>query len=183
MIECSSIGEKKQNISDELIKYVNYCNSYTEMYNCHRKNNFIIYNIPYNYKCPNKLDIYKSITATFFIIFIEELFSSIPWIIEYYSFYELILFLSITINNINQNNNFSLKETNNTSKINEDNNENNNIENIQREPTKTIIIENNNNFDNSNNNIEINNINNKDIFLNYIFYYYVTLVLIIHNFL
>ena len=39
MIECSSIGEKKQNISDELIKYVNYCNSYTEMYNCHRKNN------------------------------------------------------------------------------------------------------------------------------------------------
>ena len=165
MIECSSIGEKKQNISDELIKYVNYCNSYTEMYNCHRKNNFIIYNIPYNYKCPNKLDIYKSITATFFIIFIEELFSSIPWIIEYYSFYEIILSLSVSINNLNQINNFSLKETNNTSKINENNNnENDNIENIPREPTQTIIIENNNNFDNSKKNVIINNnIHNKDI--------------------
>jgi len=160
MIECSSMMENEQKISDELIEYVNYCYSYTEMYNCQRKNNFIIYNIPYNYKCPNKLDIYKSIIASFFIIFIEELFSSIPWIIEYYSFYELILSLSITINNINQINNLSLKETNNTSIINEGNNENDNIENIEREPTETIIFENNNN---SNNNITINNIYNNDI--------------------
>ena len=42
-------------------------------------------------------------------------------------------------------------------------NENDNIENIPREPTQTIIIENNNNFDNSKKNVAINNINNKDI--------------------
>jgi hypothetical protein len=165
MIDCSSIVEKKEKISDDLTKYVYYCNSYTKMYICQRKNNVIFYNIPYYYECPNKSDIYKSYIASFFIIFIDELISSIPWIIEYYSFYEIILSLSVPINNLNQINNLSLKETNNTSKINEDNNsnENNNIENIRRDPTQTIIIENNNNFDNSKKNVAINNINNKDI--------------------
>ena len=165
MVDCSSMDSNKEKISDELTSYFNYCNNYTKMYNCNRKNNFITYNIPYNYKCPNKSDIYKNFIASFFIIFIDELISSVPWIIEYYSFYEIILSLSISINNINHINNFSLKETNNTSKINENNNpnENDNIENIPREPTQTIIIENNNNFDNSNKNVTINNINNKDI--------------------
>lgn len=165
MIDCSSMDESKEKISDELTNYVHYCNGYTKMYNCQRKNNFIIYNIPYYYKCPYKSDIYKNFITTFFIIFIDELISSIPWIIEYYSFYEIILSLSVSINNLNQINNYSLKETNNTSKINENNNnENDNIENIPREQTQTIIIENNNNFDNSKKNVTINNnIHNKDI--------------------
>jgi hypothetical protein len=164
MIDCSSMEENKEKISDELTKYVHYCNSYTKMYNCHRKNNFIIYNIPYYYKCPNKSDIYRSFIASFFIIFIDEFISSIPWIIEYYLFYEIILSITVPINNLNQINNLSLKETNNTSKINEDNNSNeNDIENIRREPTQTIIIENKNNFDNSKKNVTINNIHNKDI--------------------
>ena len=49
---CSIFTLNNQNINNELNKYIDYCKGYTKMYICEKKDDFIFYQISYDYKCP-----------------------------------------------------------------------------------------------------------------------------------
>ena len=167
---CSEFIIDDQNINKDLINYVNFCKDYTKIYQCKKQDGYISYNIAYDYKCPNKSDVTLNYVFSFLFALFDSFISSIPWIFEYSGIKEIIYLLFGQINNFNQNNQ-SLKETNNTSKIDDNNNSNeNNSQIFKKEPTRTIIIDNNiykiNDINNSNsieNNIEILNINKNKI--------------------
>ena len=167
---CYDLIINRVQITNELINYINYCKSYTEMYFCERQKNVIYYGISYDYKCPNEFDIFFNFFLFFLFIIIDVFGYSIPWILENYAFNEIIFLLTFNINGINQNNNNSLKETNNTSKISNNDNSNgsrqeNNNEIFQRQSTKTIIIYNNNNKENKFNSNRNYFKNNNDILI------------------
>ena len=169
-IECFELGENEIYINNSIKQYVNYCKSYKKMYKCEKKDDFFEnYQNKYNDKCPSKSDVIFNYTFGFLFIFIDSFICSLPWLYEYYSYQDLILLLCLDFMDNHDRNNHSLRDTNNTSKINDNesnvNNGNNNINNNQsfeRQPTETIIVENNYNnnlnetkFDNRN---EINEI-------------------------
>ena len=150
---CSIYLFNTKNLNVELAKYIDYCSKYTTMYKCEKKHDFNLYRLSHNYKCPNKSDIYFSYAFAFIFIFIDSLLFSMPWLLKYFSIGDLIILLYREINNPNQ----SLNETSHTSKI-EDNSNNNNSLNFEKQPTRTIIIDNkmNNNINISNSNITKN---------------------------
>lgn len=158
-ITCSNLDVNNLKINDDIINYIEYCNEYTKIYECEKENNFLAYNIPYNYKCPNKSDVNLNYSLSFIFIFIDGFICSMPWLYEYYYIKDLLLLLSININNDN-NNNQSLNETNNTSKI----DDSNSSQNFEKQPTQTIIIDNLNYKDNKSDILSINKVkkdNNK----------------------
>ena len=150
---CSIYIFNTKNLNEELAKYIDYCSKYTTMYKCEKKHDFNLYRLSHNYKCPNKSDIYFSYAFAFIFIFIDSLLFSMPWLLKYFSIGDLIILLYREINNPNQ----SLNETSHTSKI-ENNSNNNNSLNFEKQPTRTIIIDNkmNNNINISNSNISKN---------------------------
>ena len=167
---CSELILDNQSINKDLINYVNFCRDYTKIYNCIKQDNYISYNISYDYKCPNKSEVSLNHALSFLFILFDSFIASIPWVSECTKIEEIIYLLFPDINNFNQNNQ-SLKETSNTSKIDDnsnsnENNQDNNSQTFKKEPTVTIIIDNNiniiNDINNSKNiekNIEILNIN------------------------
>ena len=117
-------------ISNKLINYFYYCQNFVTFYKCQKPEKEVKKSInSYDYICPNQ---------------IEEIIN-------------IILLYTFLINNINAQNNNSLKETNNTSQEQNDNEGNNN--NFQRQQTEIIIV------DKSENNIN-NIINHKNDILN-----------------
>lgn len=159
-ITCSNIDKNVLKINDDIINYIEYCNEYTKMYECEKENNFLVYNIQYDYKCPNKSDVTLNYSLSFIFIFIDGFICSIPWLYEYYYIKDLLSLLTININNDNNNNNQSLNETNNTSKL----DDSNSSQNFEKQPTQTIIIDNLNDKDNKSDILSINKVkkdNNK----------------------
>ena len=151
-IKCSHMNINNQ-INDILFNYVGYCKDYTRFYKCERRNNMIINKISYDIICPNKSDVSINIGMIFFL-FLLNCLVSLPWLLEYYLYHELILIS--TLNNNNPNHiNHSLRETNYTSNIDE---KNNNSLTFKKEPTRLIIID-NNNYNNKSriSNVKINN--------------------------
>ena len=138
-ISCSILEVDYTKIKQEIINYIEYCQEFTKMYQCEKENNYISYKISYNFRCPNKSDVSLNYSLAFIFIFIDGIICSLPWLYEYYCLKDILSLLNITMSN--GNNNHSLKETNNTSKINE-NISNNNSHIFEKQPTDIIIIEN-----------------------------------------
>ena len=169
-IELKTIDDDSK-IKIEIENYVNYCQSYTKMYKCEKKGLYINYNISYDHKCPNKSDVSFNYAFAFLFILIDSFFCSIPWLYEYYSYKDLIIFLSLEIITANRNA-MSERDTNNTSKINNNNNNSgengSNQENVsidfERQHTEIIIVDNNinknNSFENINDKVKDKNILN-----------------------
>jgi len=158
-MSCLDIIKNNLKLNDILFNYIDYCQGHTIFYICEKINDMIFNKISYDIVCPNKSDVSINIGMIFLLFFLNCFACSLPWLIEYYSYYELILAfaLNININNNNPNNiNYSLKETNYTSNIDE---KNNISQTFQKEPTQLIIIDNrlNNNENNCNSNIKVNN--------------------------
>ena len=149
-------GEKDDpiKISNKLVKYINYCENYSKLYVCERINNVIVNKVSYKIVCPNNFDAIFNLFLSFFFIIFDSILFSFPWLFELYYCKKLIYIIFPNISNYNVNynndninnniNNISLKETNNTSKIDDDNQNDQDInQNIQKQPTETIIVENN----------------------------------------
>ena len=153
---CSLFSINNEQISQQLMKYYNYCGEYISFYECqnpYSEKNKINKINNYDYICPKKLDELINILFLYFFLIIDIIFLCSPWILQI-AYIEDILVDTSPFNNDN------LKETNNTSKEqNDSNNENNNS--FQREPTETIIID--NIIENKNNIINENLNNKKDI--------------------
>ena len=171
---CTEFILDNQNINNELISYVKYCNKYTKLYLCQKIDDQIPYYRNYDVKCPTKLDFIFNYIISFLFIIVDAFFCSFPWLYEYFCVKDLISLLFREINNNHTGNNQSLRETNNTSKLDDNinSNENNqdNHSNFHKEPTRTIIIDNHlKNFNNINNyineekDLEILNINKNRI--------------------
>ena len=145
--------------TNNIIKYIKYCENYSKLYVCEKLNNLIVNKISYETICPSNFDNIFNIVLSFCMIFVDTFLFSLPWLFEFFLSQELIINLFPNYSNRNEQ---SLKETNNTSKINE-NIQENNSENFQREPTKTIIIDNSEhiNINQNLNNDNILSINNK----------------------
>ena len=152
-IECFEIGENERNLNGAIKNYVDYCKSYKKMYKCEKSDDFFpnIQN-KYDYKCPGKSDVVFNYTFGFLFIFIDSFICSLPWLYEYYSYKDLILLLCLEFMNNHDRNNQSVRDTNNTTKVNENennsnddngNNNNNNSQSFERQPTETIIVDNN----------------------------------------
>jgi hypothetical protein len=179
-IECLELGEN-ENTYLEISQYVKYCKNYKKMYKCEKSDDFFQnYQIKYYDKCPGKSDVIFNYTFGFLFIFIDSFICSLPWLYEYYSYKDLIILLCLDFMDNRDRNNQSLRDTNNTSKINDNENNsnngnnNNNSQSFERQPTETIIVENNynNNINETRyvNKIEINEIlsikNNRVNFIN-----------------
>ena len=172
-----SIFDSK-NLIKEVIEYINYCKFYTFFYKS-KKKNYISYDISYNFICPNNSDLILNYILTFFFIFADTFGSTLSWLFEYYSFKKILLIFNYQRHS-NNNINISIKETSNTSHIEENNHQNNNInnneeieeeqannENFIKQPTELLIIENdkitNNINDENKENKEKGNANNENI--------------------
>lgn len=138
-ITCSILDKDNNIIKKEIINYIDYCNEFTKMYQCEKENNYITYNISYDWKCPKSSEVSLNFSLAFIFILIDGLICSLPWFYEYYSIKEIYSSLNINGNNSNQNNN-SLKDTNNTSKM-SGNISNNESQNFEKQPTDLIIID------------------------------------------
>lgn len=181
-VKCFELGENESMINSAISSYVYYCKNYKKMYKCEKNDNFFQkYQNNHNDKCPGKSDVIFNYTFGFLFIFIDSFFCSLPWLYEYYSYKDLILLLCLDFMDNRDRNNHSLRDTNNTSKINDNednsnnaNNNNNNSQSFEKQPTETIIVENNysNNINETryDNKIEINEMlsikNNRVNFIN-----------------
>ena len=157
-IKCTELMDTG-GVSNNIIKYIKYCENYSKLYVCEKLNNLIVNKISYETICPSNFDNIFNIVLSFCMIFVDTFLFSLPWLFEFFLSQELIINLFPNYSNRNEQ---SLKETNNTSKISE-NIQENNSENFQREPTKTIIIDNSEhiNINQNLNNDNILSINNK----------------------
>ena len=159
------IGLIKSGVSDNVKDYLEICGLYTKFFESEREK-YTKYSISSKFICPNKTDIVYNYILTYMFIFTDLLSASIQWIFEYLSYRKIrhVFFFEININNRHP----SLKDTNNTSKIEENNNQNNenggenNSQNFKRQPTEILIIENNKNKKND----EIKNDNNEERIVN-----------------
>ena len=152
-------------VSDNMINYIKYCQNYSKLYVCEKYVNLNLNKISYETVCPTNFDFIFNILFTCFT-FVNIYAIPIPWFFEFNFCHELITLLSPNNNYQNQNDQ-NLKETNNTSKVSE-NSQDNKSQNFQKEPTRTIIIDNCNQVDihqnlNNENNKNILSINNKKI--------------------
>ena len=149
---CSLFSIDNEQISNQLIKYYNYCENYITFYSCQKPYNEYSNKLnkinSYDYICPNKSDELTNILLLFFFLIIDIIFLCSPWLIEITYIEEILAYISPP-------NNDNLKETNHTSKEQNDSNNNDNSDSFRKEPTETIIVDNSN-----------NNINNKDDLLN-----------------
>lgn len=173
----SNPNEENNNRYPEINNYTEFCQNYTDFYyiskDKHKK-----YEFDYEFICPSKKDIIYNYALTYLFIFSNLFCTPILWFLEYYSF-KILLSLLIEERNFN----VSLKETNNTSKIDGNNSlSNNNQEQIFENKTEIIIVDNSNieqikkieeekNINNESSkdiskseNQLINNINNNNIF-------------------
>ena len=139
----------------EVQDYVDFCKYYVNFYKKEKvKINKYIFS--YNFICLDSKDVILNDILSFLFIFANIFASTVSWLYEYYSYKKILLLFIFGENHFNQWHP-SLKDTNNTSKIEENNNqnngeENNNITNFIKMPTDIIIVEKNNK--------NINNINN-----------------------
>ena len=157
---------KQYPIEDYLIEYAQlynftkFCSKYSIFY-LYSKDKYKEYDIEYDFLCPSKSNISYCYVMTYLFIFCDLCCGSILWLFEYFSLKTL---LDLIINSRNYN--FSLRDTNNTSKIDGNNNlpNNNGEEKFEKKKTEIIIID--NSYIEQNQNIEenkvINNENNKD---------------------
>ena len=156
---CSLFSNNSSQISQQLIKYYEYCENYITFYSCQKpydnyKNKMDKIN-NYDYICPQKSDEVINILLLYFFLIIDVVFLCSPWLLEITYLEEILAYISP----LNDDN---LKETNNTSKEQNDSN-NDNSNSFHKEPTETIIID---NIENGNNNIINNNFNTKQDLLN-----------------
>ena len=164
-----SYSEKNENITYQEINYFfNLCSNYTNFY-LNKKAKYQAFDINYNFNCPSKSNIIYNYVLTYLFIVANIFCSATLWLFEFCS-YKTILYLLMNVRNIDM----SLKETNNTSKINDDINVSNQGNNSRLNGTEIIIVENMNNIIGENKDINneksksenqlINNINNNNIF-------------------
>ena len=168
-IKCTKLNSVDISLQYNIFNFVDFCKDYKTIYYCAKVDGYLLYNLPYYFKCPDKSDVNINYVLIFIAIIIYSMIESIPWVIEnfYIDDYIKLLFRD---NNNNHNINNSLTETNNTSKVDDNNNSNrnnqgDNNQSFRKEPTRTIIIDNymdkdNNNDINDNINIRNNDMNN-----------------------
>ena len=168
-IKCTKLNSYDISLRNNIFNFVDFCKDYKTIYYCAKVDGYLLYNLPYYFKCPDKSDVNINYVLIFIAIIIYSMIESIPWVIEnfYIDDYIKLLFRD---NNNNHNINNSLTETNNTSKVDDNNNSNrnnqgDNNQSFRKEPTRTIIIDNymdkdNNNDINDNINIRNNDMNN-----------------------
>ena len=169
-IKCTKLNSYDISLRNNIFNFVDFCKDYKTIYYCAKVDGYLLYNLPYYFKCPDKSDVNINYVLIFIAIIIYSMIESIPWVIEnfYIDDYIKLLFRDNYNNNHNINN--SLTETNNTSKVDDNNNSNrnnqgDNNQSFRKEPTRTIIIDNymdkdNNNDINDNINIRNNDMNN-----------------------
>ena len=145
---------------NEIEYFITNCKEHTHFY-LNKKEKYQKYNIDYNFDCPSKSSIIYNYALTYLFIFANIFCSSVLWLFEFCSYKTILLLLTEL-----RTNDMGLKETNNTSKMENDNNNNNanNHENIsQFNGTEIIIVQNSNKNknDNSEDNKNINQENSK----------------------
>ena len=144
-------------ISNKLINYFYYCQNFVTFYKCQKPEKEVKKSInSYDYICPNQIEEIINIILLYTFLIIDIIFLCTPWLLETV-FIDDIISCFYNGDNINAQNNNSLKETNNTSQEQNDNEGNNN--NFQRQQTEIIIVD--------KSEININNIiNHKNDILN-----------------
>lgn len=150
-IKCIELREDEGDFNPSISNYINYCKSYKKMYKCQKNNDFFQnFQNKYNYKCPGKSDLIFNYIFVFLFIFIDSFICSFPWLYVYYSYKDLYLLLFLDSMDNHDRNNQSIRDTNNTSKVNDNennsnncNNNNNNSQSFEKQPTETIIVDNN----------------------------------------
>ena len=138
---CSEFLINDELISEKLINYYEFCENFVTFYKCQKPDkDYKFKTNKYDYKCPKKSDENINIILIYIFLFIDLIFLSSPWVIDITYIDELISSMSDAQNNIanNNQNDQSLKETNNTSVeqsdvVDEDNN-------FNKQPTEVIII-------------------------------------------
>ena len=154
----------------KIMNYIDYCKDFVTFFKCQKPDKDYKKKINnYDYICPDKSDELLNIILLYFFLIVDLVFLCSPWLIDISYIDEIIFFWNDEHNNNanNQNqNNQNLSETNNTSNEQSDIEEDNNGNNLERQPTKTIIVDQKeNNIDNieNNNKRDILNINQQNI--------------------
>jgi hypothetical protein len=143
----NSFSENDTNeIEPEIVNFAKYCKEFAN-FSLNQKDKYKIFSIDYSFPCPSKTNIAFNFSLTYLFIFSILFCTGILWLFEYCSYKYILALIRHS-----RNNNNSLRDTNNTSKINEDNNQDN-ISNTNK--TEIIIVENSKN--DKNNKIEENN--------------------------
>ena len=167
---CSYFSMNNEIISTWLMNYIDYCKDFVTFYKCQKPDKDYKKKINnYDYICPDKSDELLNIILLYFFLIVDLVFLCSPWLIDISYIDEIIFFWNDdhnnNVNNQNQNDQ-NLSETNNTSNEQSDIEEDNNGNNLERQPTKTIIVDKKeNNIDNieNNNKRDILNINQQNI--------------------
>ena len=179
-LNCSKL-DTMNDVSEDLLNYVNICQDNTTFYKCSKSHGYYYYNITSDYSCPNYSEVVFGYLLGLFFFIIDMLGASATWLMEYYSYKKVIMILNGVRNRsrVTQNNPSQI-ETCNTSKIeegnlqennrNEEENQNENQieskkdESFVKQETQTLIIDNGNNINNQNNlNMIIDKEQNKNI--------------------
>ena len=122
----------------EIYNFSKYCRNYTIFYYI-LKDEYQTYDIDYDFQCPSKSSKTYNYVLTYLFIFCNIFCSTILYLFEYCSL-KTLLKLIIRARNYNM----SLRETNNTSKIDGNNNlsVNNGEQTFKKQKTEIIIIDN-----------------------------------------
>jgi len=168
---CSYFSINNENISTMLMNYIDYCEDFVTFYKCQKPDKDYKKKINnYDYVCPDKSDEILNIILLYFFLIVDIVFLCTPWLIDISHIDEIIFLINDgpnnNVNNQNQNSQ-SLSETNNTSQEESEIEDDNNGNNLQRQPTKIIIVDkkedNINNIANYYNKNDILNINQQNI--------------------
>jgi len=150
---------------NDIYEYMIFCEEYATFY-INKKEGYKEYDITNDFLCPSKSTIVYCYILIYLFIFVSLFCSSVFWLFEFSSFKKInSLLLDLA------NRNISLRETNNTSKIDNNNNSLQNNNELQNNNKVDIIIvtKNNknmiNNMQNGERIVEINNNENK-IYIN-----------------
>ena len=122
----------------EIYNFSKYCRNYTNFYYIF-KDKYQTYDIDYDFQCPSKSSMTYNYVMTYLFIFCNIFCSPILYLFEYCSLNTLLKLI-----NSARNYNMSLRETNNTSKIDGNNNlsVNNGEQTFKKQKTEIIIIDN-----------------------------------------
>ena len=138
IIICENLISKDKDIfeSQQLLNYINLCNSLIDLYICKTVEAPKVYDIKSNYICPKKS--VKSITLEIIIILLNVILSNLIYIIQYI-YYNKILKIIVTGNvrrtlDDPRNENGRTIDTSKKSGLNQDNNS------FKKEPTQIIVI-------------------------------------------
>jgi hypothetical protein len=139
-IECIQIEKDFNEYSfekEEIYKFIEICNSFEQLYICHRITEPLSYQLEDNFICPNNKYLSKLIIFCMLSLVLNTIITYLPWREEYIKYKNILLALNP---NNNRAGSKSLNSTIDTSKIKKENENEQVKESFTKEPTVTIVV-------------------------------------------